>query len=291
MTATAMKATARQKPASPARSGWLHLCNGLDPIRDGGMVPSILGMTGALKKAGGDVRIITATPSRIDAALLAGGPAISGPEANFAEAVASAEVVHMHGLWQTHTRRGGALARESRVPYVMAVHGMADPWALRHKQWKKKLYLSLVESRNLRGASCLHALSRPEINHLRGLAPWSPVCFVPNGVDPAAFDDLPPRSAFEAEHPELIGKFVLLFFGRLHAKKGIDLLAEAMKALCPDFPDLHVLIAGKDDGEYSAFAERVAAAGLTDRATYVGHVACVTGRAGWSAADAVEMPR
>ena len=30
------------------RTGWLHLCNGLDPVRDGGMVPSILGMTGAL---------------------------------------------------------------------------------------------------------------------------------------------------------------------------------------------------------------------------------------------------
>ena len=26
----------------------MHLCNGLDPVRDGGMVPSILGMTGAL---------------------------------------------------------------------------------------------------------------------------------------------------------------------------------------------------------------------------------------------------
>ena len=31
-----------------ARGGWVHLCNGLDPVRDGGMVPSILGMTGAL---------------------------------------------------------------------------------------------------------------------------------------------------------------------------------------------------------------------------------------------------
>ena len=31
-----------------ANAGWLHLCNGLDPVRDGGMVPSILGMTGAL---------------------------------------------------------------------------------------------------------------------------------------------------------------------------------------------------------------------------------------------------
>ena len=41
----------------------------------------------------------------------------------------------------------------------------------------------LVEGKNLRRASCLHALSRPEIGHLRTIAPWTPVCFVPNGVD------------------------------------------------------------------------------------------------------------
>src|SRR3954463_12184633 len=79
------------------RSGWIHLCNGLDPIRDGGMVPSILGMTGALKRAGGDVQVVTSSPSRIDAGLVAEGLAINGPETDLAEAVGSAEVVHMHG--------------------------------------------------------------------------------------------------------------------------------------------------------------------------------------------------
>ena len=35
-------------PRQAASAGFVHLCNGLDPVRDGGMVPSILGMTGAL---------------------------------------------------------------------------------------------------------------------------------------------------------------------------------------------------------------------------------------------------
>ncbi len=105
---------------------------------------------------------------------------------------------------------------------------MAEPWALRHKALKKKVYTALVEGKNLRRASCLHALSRPEVGHLRAIAPRTPVCLVPNGVDLRPFDDLPPRSALEAEFPELAGKFVLLFFGRLHAKKGLDLLAEAL---------------------------------------------------------------
>ncbi len=47
------------------REGWLHLCNGLDPVRDGGMVPSILGMTGALAEHATPVTIVTPTPSRL----------------------------------------------------------------------------------------------------------------------------------------------------------------------------------------------------------------------------------
>ena len=142
----------------------------------------------------------------------------------------------MHGLWQVHSRRGAGAARAARVPYLIAAHGMAEPWALRHKRWKKRVYLALVEAKNLRRASCLHALSRPEIEHLRSIAPWTPICFVPNGVDLAPFDNLPSRSVLEAQYPELKGKFVLLFFGRVHVKKGLDLLAEALSRIGPRPP-------------------------------------------------------
>lgn len=273
-----------------SQSGWLHLCNGLDPVRDGGMVPSILGMTGALSRAGADVRIVTPTPSRLDPDMIPPGLPIDGPEADMIEAIRKSEVLHIHGLWQGHGRRGAAVARKTGIPYVMTAHGMAEPWALRHKRLKKLVYLALVESKNLRRAACLHALSRPEIGHLRTLAPGAPVCFVPNGVDPSFFDDLPDRAELEAEHPELKDKFVLLFYGRVHAKKGLDILAEALGALHNDFPDLHLLMAGKDDGAWAPFANRLSELGLTDRVTYLGHVGGDQARKVWAAADAFILP-
>ena len=39
----------RGKGAPAQRLAWLHVCNGLDPVRDGGMVPSI-SMTSALSR-------------------------------------------------------------------------------------------------------------------------------------------------------------------------------------------------------------------------------------------------
>jgi glycosyltransferase involved in cell wall biosynthesis len=272
------------------RSGWLHLCNGLDPERDGGMVPSILGMTGSLSRLGGRVTIVTPTPSRLDDRSIEERLTLEGPEANIEKAVRSADLVHMHGLWQRQTRQGAKLARAAQVPYLITAHGMAEPWALRHKRWKKSLYLALVESKNLRRAACLHALSRPEIGHLRDLAPWTPICFVPNGVNLQDFENLPSRAILEQDHPELKGKFVLLFFGRVHVKKGLDLLVQALEQLGPHFPDLHLLIAGKDDGAWSPFHDRINAIGFADRVTYLGHVGGERAREVWAAADAFILP-
>jgi glycosyltransferase involved in cell wall biosynthesis len=272
------------------RLGWLHLCNGLDPVRDGGMVPSILGMTAALSRLRGEVTIVTTTPSRLEGAQRPEGVTIQGPETNLEKAVRSAEVVHLHGLWQAQTRCGARAARRSHIPYLIAAHGMAEPWALRHKRWKKRVYLALVEAKNLRRASCLHALSRPEIGQLREIAPWTPICFVPNGVDLAFSDDLPPRSVLEAEFPEIKGKFVLLFFGRVHVKKGLDLLADALGRIATDRPEVHLLMAGNDGGALSPFRDRMAHLGLSDRIVYVGHVAGERARQVWAAADAFVLP-
>jgi glycosyltransferase involved in cell wall biosynthesis len=280
----------RARPAPRFREGWLHLCNGLDPVRDGGMVPSILGMTGALAEQGYPIAIVTPTPSRLGGLALPPGLTLRGPETDLEAVVRGAEVVHMHGLWQGHTRRGARTARTARVPYLITAHGMADPWALRHKYWKKRAYTALVEGKNLRRAWCLHALSRPEIGHLRALAPRTPVAFIPNGVDLRPFDGLPARSALESEFPALAGKFVLLFFGRLHVKKGLDLLARALARVKDDFPDLHVLLAGNDDGALKPFLDQIEADGLSARVTWVGHVSGERARWVWGAADAFILP-
>jgi len=255
------------------------------------MVPSILGMTGALARlSAGPVRIVTPTDSSLGDTLVPPELTLSGPEANLEPHIRHAAVLHLHGLWQGHTRRGARAARRARVPYMIAAHGMAEPWALRHKALKKKIYTALVEGKNLRLAACLHALSRPEIGHLRSLAPRTPVCFVPNGVDLAPLQGLPPRAALEDEFPELQGKFVLLFYGRIHVKKGLDLLAEALAAVAADHPDLHVLLAGNDDGALGPFRQRCSASGTASRVTWVGHVSGERARRVWGAADAFVLP-
>jgi glycosyltransferase involved in cell wall biosynthesis len=290
-----MSGLVQQRPAARpladrVETRWVHCCNGLDPIRDGGMVPSILGMTGALARMGEPITILTPTASRLESTVPPSGVDLLGPETDLERSIRSAEVVHFHGLWQGHTRRGARAARLANVPYLMAAHGMAEPWALRQRALKKKVYTALVEGKNLRRASCLHALSRPEVGHLRAIAPKTPVALIPNGVDLQPFDHLPSRSALKAEYPVLVGKFVVLFFGRLHAKKGLDLLAKGLGSLKHDHPELHVLIAGNDDGALAPFLALAEAAGVSDRITQVGHVSGERAAQVWAAADAFILP-
>jgi glycosyltransferase involved in cell wall biosynthesis len=125
---------------------------------------------------------------------------------------------------------------------------------------------------------------------LRSIATWTPICFIPNGVDLTLYENLPDRRSLELELPVLAGKFNLLFFGRLHVKKGLDLLAAAVGRVAAEYPALHLLVAGNDDGAWPVLRDRIAALGLTRRLTYVGHVAGERARQVWAAADAFILP-
>jgi len=281
----------KSQPKTSISGGCVHVCNGLDPIRDGGMVPSILGMTGGLAGLGRlQTNIVTVTPSRLDLLDIPPGLGLHGPEVDYRQAIRSANVVHIHGLWQRQTATGGRVALRHGVPFVVAAHGMAEPWAMRQKALKKQVYLRLVERRVLRNASCLHALTRPEIGHLHALAPRTPVAWVPNGVNLAPLENLPSRAAVEELYPQIKGKFTLLFLSRLHVKKGLDMLAEALKQTWAARDDWHILVAGTEDGAGEAFARQMADLGLSSYLTMVGHVGGEKARQMWAAADAFILP-
>ena len=75
--------------------------------------------------------------------------------------------VHIHGIWETHCMMAAGIARDCNRPYMISVHGMLEPWALRCKRLKKALYAALFEIRRMKRAACLRALSLDEVNDYR----------------------------------------------------------------------------------------------------------------------------
>jgi glycosyltransferase involved in cell wall biosynthesis len=178
--------------------------------------------------------------------------------------------VIVNGVWQYH----GVAVRKAvagKRPYVVFSHGMLDPYFMRRyplKHIKKLMYWTLFERRNLDLAEAVCFTSEEEMRiaaegfpfrngFKRTLVPYGTMG--PNG-DPIAL-----KEAFFTAFPALRSKRYLLFLGRLHPKKGCDLLLEAYAKTAPLDTDL-VMIGPDDAGwqpELQAQAKRLGIAQKT----------------------------
>ena len=230
----------------------------------GGPPASILGLCKGLQRAGVDVEVVTTTANG-DARLPAspGGTTYDGVRVRYADAsfprrffgarvrmplvdaLAHADVCHVHGLWNVPEWWATHLARRRRIPYVVSPRGMLQPAALRRGRWRKAAAYRLLEARNLRHASMLHATSDQEADALRALGLDVPIAVVPNGVDLAAADAAPRGYRARLGIPD--DAFVVLFLGRLHRIKRLDLVADAFAAARAGRQALHLVIAGPDE--------------------------------------------
>lgn len=185
------------------------------------------------------------------------------------------DIVHLHGVWDPILRAAAGAARRARKPYVLAPHGMLDPWALSEKSLKKKIAFAMGYRRIVTDAALLHAHSAYEAESLReggsgGAGFNKHVEEIPNGIFLEEFTPLPPDGAYHSAHPELQGQPYIVFLARLHEVKGLDLLADAFALILPDLPATRLVIAGPDFGARAPLVEQIRRLGIADRVHLVG---------------------
>lgn len=206
-------------------------------------------------------------------------------------AVSRADIVHIHGLWNLNATLAATIARWKGIPYIITPHGMLDSWALARSRFKKAVFGCLFERRNLRRAAGVHFLNGEECAEAQGLGEQLQTFVLPNGVFADRFDYLPGKTTLSMTYPELEGKVVVLFLGRLHPKKGIDLLIHAFAKARLTCPQLHLLLAGPDHGGYRALLEaQVRALELNFNVTFLGMVSGERKLATLASADFFVLP-
>lgn len=228
----------------------------------GGVAVAVRALVHALeRKPGIDVRVFcladaadTDEPSiRNLRAHRVRGPKALGyaPELLPAVRAADLDFVHVHGLWMYPSWAALRVSEEKGTPNMISPHGMLDPWALQRSRWKKRLVSALYEQRHLRRARCLHALCDSELNSIRACGLDNPVCVIPNGVS------LPEPKLRESPWKHIpADKKVCLFLGRIHPKKGVDLLVQAWNQMpAPQRADWHLAIAGWGPAHFTSILE------------------------------------
>jgi len=251
-------------------------------FRYGGPPRSVLGLCQALGRAGVEVEVLTTTadgPTDLPASPPQGsrqeGVAVRYLQRGFPrrlfgarglgpaldDAIARSDLVHVHGLWTLPGWTAARRARRAGVPVVISPRGMLDAGSIAQRAWRKRIAYVVVERRNLMGAALLHATSEAEARALRLWVPGAPVVTVPNGVDaPGAGLPLPGAARLRLGIPD--GAPLLLFLGRLHPIKRLDLLAAAFDRVHAALPDAHLVIVGPDErGEQRRLEPHFVAAG------------------------------
>lgn len=162
-------------------------------------------------------------------------------------------------------------ARKHRVPYIVRPHGSLDPFLRRRGRLKKFIYTGLIEKRNLDRATAIHYTSRDERDLAAPVGIKAPSVVVPLGVNLEEFESLPVPGTFRSRYPETREKDLVLFLGRLHFKKGLDLLLQSFRKVAAQLPNVHLVVAGPDDaGVTPKMKAWLANAGILNRATFTG---------------------
>ncbi|TAK59730.1 MAG: glycosyltransferase [Dehalococcoidia bacterium] len=201
------------------------------------------------------------------------------------------DVVHIHSLFLFPQFAAWRAARRSGVPYVVSPRGALDPHLRRRSRAVKAIGDALWQRSMLEGASVLHATSDEEARLLADVAPAVPRAVVPNGIDCAAYEALPPASEFRERFLGGASGPVVMFLGRLSHKKGLDVLVRAFARVRRELPDAQLAIVGPDDEGLASSLRAIAGReGVADAATFTGMLRGRDKLSALAAADVWALP-
>jgi glycosyltransferase involved in cell wall biosynthesis len=186
----------------------------------------------------------------------------------------SFDLVYILGVWSYPVLAAAHYSRKYDKPYFISPRGTLYPETLCKKWWKKVLYFRAIIKRYMQRASIVHytSLDEARCHALLGLS--SSTLVLPNGIDLSLFVELSEKQSFEHHYPQLKGKRVILFLGRLVWKKGLDILLGAYKEIAQQRSDVHLVIAGNDEGNFGSEVRQWAKNyGLSKRVTFTGMLA------------------
>ncbi|MFC1850241.1 glycosyltransferase [candidate division CSSED10-310 bacterium] len=141
------------------------------------------------------------------------------------------DLVLVSAIWQYIQMDVSKICQSAQIPYVVTPHGSLTKWSWSRKTFKKRLYWHLISKKSLSNSAAIHFTAEDErLSTLSALPDLRkiPSFVIPNGIDIEESKKIhDQRQSFNIS-PD---KFVLLFAGRLHPGKGIDLILKALQKM------------------------------------------------------------
>lgn len=174
------------------------------------------------------------------------------------------DVVHVNCCWLPACAVVQRMAQRRGCKVVLTPHGMLEPWIIKRHYWTRKFpALMLYQKTAIQEANCLQATAESERNNLLKLGYNKNIKVVRLGIDAEA---ITMKSSWKKNRQ-------ILFLSRIHVKKGINFLVEAVEILREQLQGYKILVAGEGDAEYVAELKRhIAEKGLQNVVQLTGGV-------------------
>jgi len=170
-------------------------------------------------------------------------------------------IIHLQHVWDPYIHAVAFAARIKRIPYIITPRGMLEPWIMNRHPWKKKIAMMIYQRKDIKKAAHIHATCEMEKKNIRKLGFQNPIVVIPNGVETS---QILLKTKWQTVRN-------ILFLSRVHPKKGIELLIEAIFLL--QNTNLRITVAGEGDASYVESLKKLAVEkGVAAQFDFVGGV-------------------
>ncbi|BBL62562.1 LPS biosynthesis protein RfbU [Methanobrevibacter arboriphilus] len=162
------------------------------------------------------------------------------------------DIVHIHEHRHSLAIAASHYASKNNIPYVIQAHGSVLPFFQKEKL--KEIFDKLWGFKILKNASKVFALTNVEKEqYLKMGVEEERIEIVPLGIDIEEYSKLPSKGNFREKYNISENDKLLLFIGRIHKIKGLDLLVNSLDVLNREYikknvENLKLAIIGPDNG-------------------------------------------
>lgn len=237
-------------------------------ISSGGIRTVVKALNSKLEKSGIDSEVVSTNAEKNDSIIL------FEPKNNYVKKwrynsdlkqflkkqINTNNIQHIHGVWMYPQYISLKLGFEHNLRTVFTPHGMLEPWLWKQGFTKKKLYFDFLLKKKIDEISVIHAITPNEKENLHKLLPKAKnIEVIPNLI---SLKNVP------VIKKEEVDKKYILFLGRIHPKKGIDLLIKAFSKLKNH--NFTLKIAGNENNYQKELIKLVISLGIQNKVEFCG---------------------
>lgn len=180
------------------------------------------------------------------------------------------DLIHLHEFFTIFSVLISFFSVKVKVPYLVSAHGTLNSFHLQNRFLTKKIFMRIFGTRIIDNSAGLVAATLDEIREYQLLGvKKEKIFYVQNGINFRQFQKLPQKGFFRKKYRLETDTKLILYLGRINKLKGLNTLVTAFSTLSKEI-DLHLVIAGSDDGYLKALKEEAKKLKVLDKIIFPG---------------------